>query len=169
MSRSQALLIVVAIFLGFTGDGRSSQWRLIRWEPVSQQPVVWDRDTNIMWQGCVAGLEGIDCSAGNVETKSFQDAIMYCAALNWGGYTNWYLPRIKELDSILDLSRVSPAVDPSVFPGSTTVAWSSTQVLCYPDGALVVDFETGDNSWMNIAGLHEVRCARKGSYRSRND
>ncbi|OJF76335.1 MAG: hypothetical protein BKP49_07630 [Treponema sp. CETP13] len=45
----------------------------------------------------------------------WEDADDYCDSLTTGGYDDWRLPNIKELQSIVDYSGSFPAIDTSVF------------------------------------------------------
>ncbi|MBN2714411.1 MAG: DUF1566 domain-containing protein [Deltaproteobacteria bacterium] len=99
----------------------------------SGEPVVQDNSTGIFWQGCPAGLSGNSCEAGEVSKRvcsevdcqdafipneyAWEDAVAYCDQLDWGGYTDWRLPDIFELHSIVDLSYTQPCLDPAAFPG----------------------------------------------------
>ena len=93
-----------------------------------------DNATSMMWQK-------YDSAADD-----FDDAISICEAATTGGYTDWRLPNVKELHSVLDYTRAptatsSPAIDTSYFSstsftneaGDTDWAyyWSSTALLNY--------------------------------------
>lgn len=58
--------------------------------------------------------------------------------------TGWRLPNVKELASIVDRSRVSPAADPVAFPGTPPEwTWTSTPYAGEPQHAWVVGFDYG--------------------------
>jgi hypothetical protein len=81
------------------------------------QPVVHDTITGLEWQGCTAGYTGDNCGTGNVQTMTWLVALNYCNTLDWGGKTNWRLPDIDELISIIDFGLFNPAID-AVFPNT---------------------------------------------------
>jgi hypothetical protein len=52
-----------------------------------------DRATGLMWQ------------KEDYRSVDFEDAVGYCEADTTGGWTDWRLPDVKELQSIVDDSR----------------------------------------------------------------
>ena len=85
-----------------------------------------------MWQQTTAPI-------GNV---SWQAALQYCDGLELPEYEDWRLPNLRELQSIADYGRYSPASD----PGFATVSdwyWSSTSNPQWPHYAACVGFTYG--------------------------
>ncbi len=90
-----------------------------------------------------------------------------CAAASIAGFNDWRLPERDELESILDLSRHSPAIDPDFFPDTpcndwywtnTLTAWSSAR-------AWLVHFNGGyvnDDLRLNPAFVRPVRAVSAG-------
>jgi hypothetical protein len=77
---------------------------------------VTDTSTGLMWQQATAP-----------GTYAWWEARSYCEGLTVAGYTDWRLPTINELDSIVDRSRQNPAIDTAYFPDTRASAyWSST-------------------------------------------
>ena len=76
--------------------------------------------------------------------RYWEDALAYCENLDLAGPTNWRLPDIKELMSILDNTRYNPAIDTTCFPGTTPVPyWSSSTSNEDSREAWTVSFEYG--------------------------
>jgi hypothetical protein len=127
------------------------------------EPVVADTATGLMWQGCPAGLSGSGCSTGTTNTKQFYPAVQYCKDLNWDGNTDWRLPNIKELSSIVDDKTHNPAIDETAFPNTpNTPFWSSTRAVFYWTEAWYVSFDLGNAGYTLTSGTYSTRCVRLG-------
>jgi hypothetical protein len=117
--------------------------RFARTEPVSGFPVVADAVTGLVWQGCAAAQTGASCT-GAASTSTWQAALDYCQDSTWAGFTDWYLPNVDELHSIVDNSRASPSIDPTVFPAVPLLPfWSSSSFATDASSAWHVSFGPG--------------------------
>jgi hypothetical protein len=91
---------------------------------------VTDSATGLIWQKCSAGLGTTlgNCSTGSISTTTWKNAITYCEGLTLGGRSDWRLPNVSELRSIMDYTK-SPrsAIDYSAFPDTQfSYYWSSS-------------------------------------------
>ena len=94
---------------------------------------VTDTDTGLMW----------DQESSNL-TKTWISALSTCENANLAGYTDWRLPTIKELRSLVDYSRFDRAINTTYFPDTAaSYYWSSTTNAGYTDDARVVSFYCG--------------------------
>jgi len=76
---------------------------------------VTDTATGLMWQ------------QGAPSSMTWEAALTYADGLALAGFNDWRLPTITELQSIVDFSRASPAIDTNWFPGTgVSYYWSST-------------------------------------------
>ncbi|MDI7269450.1 MAG: DUF1566 domain-containing protein [Myxococcota bacterium] len=148
-------------------SARADSRRFTRTAAVPDQPVVADTATGLVWQGCSAGQSGVEC-AGSPPHYGWEDAVRYCQALDWGSYTDWYLPNVRELASILDDRRERPSIDTTVFPGEyfpgmfwLSPFWSSSVMTCFD--AWHVGFGYGEVGSLPMWYPHAVRCVRCGS------
>jgi len=146
--------------------------RFLRTEPVTGQPVVTDAKVGLMWQGCAAGQSGTACATGTADTSyPWQAALAYCEGLTWGGFSDWRLPNLTELISIVAMQQASPAIDPVAFPATPAVPsgcyWTSS-----PFGSgrnWCIDFQHGTTETIGDSGgpvgpaALYVRCVRLGS------
>ncbi len=121
-----------------------------------------DNNTNLMWQKCSKGLSGSTCTTGTIETNYWAAAPSYCEGLNFAGQTDWRLPNIKELQSIVNYQNVSPAINTTYFPATqSSYYWSGSTFVGNPAGAWVVFFGTGGvDGYDKDTSLLYVRCVR---------
>ena len=118
---------------------------------------VTDSQTTLVWQQ-TALPSAVNWSA----------AVQSCAS-NAAGLpgSGWRLPTVKELQSIVDRSRTSPAIDDTLFFGTNSDHfWSAT---CYAGGAVCpaggssawfVFFNFGFTFYGDINSNNRVRCVR---------
>jgi hypothetical protein len=69
-----------------------------------------DRYTGLIWQRHVDPA----CEDGCCTWSEAQD---YCAGLDLGDQSDWRLPTLKELQTLVDEAQASPAIDSNAFPG----------------------------------------------------
>ena len=75
-------------------------------------------------------------------SKPWLTALSYCEGLEIGSKTDWRLPNVKELTSIVDYSKNGPAIDETAFPDTASMYyWSSTSIETAQ--ALFVEFANG--------------------------
>lgn len=117
-----------------------------------------DQATSLVWQ--TVPTEG----------QNWQEALSTCEKLTLDGYSDWRLPDIRELISIIDLTRFDPTID-AVFeyPGAKGILfWSSTTSAIYRE-ARMIDFQRGNHNRRNkiaykdSSGPFNSRCVRGGS------
>ena len=119
--------------------------------------IVTDSTTGLQWQDDTA-VEG--------ERRTWIEAIDYCEnTLVLGGHSDWRLPNINELLSIVDYSKYDPALDTSIFQNYSSAAyWSSTSTLpiATVSSALYVSFynQGGASLRSYKSSRGWVRCVR---------
>lgn len=115
---------------------------------------VMDSGTLLMWQ------------QGENSYMSWEAALSYCEGLTLATHTDWRLPNIKELSSIVDNTRFSPAINKTLFPNAIpSDYWSSTTVGSsgYTMNAWSVDFTLGGTyAGAGKSVRNYVRCVRGG-------
>ena len=123
--------------------GSAPSWVMVR-----------DNVTGLIWQ--------MDTAPG---TYTWQQAIDYCENLTLGVYSDWRLPTIKELSTIVDSSipYPGPTINTAYFPNTqSSHYWSSTTYAVHPDVAFYVYFIHGAvNSGGKSHDLY-VRAVRGG-------
>jgi formylglycine-generating enzyme required for sulfatase activity len=84
-----------------------------------------DQNSGLMWQRVPLA-----------STRSWEDALNYCEGLTLGGYSDWRLPNIKELQSLSEAARRNPSLDTTAFAGLVVANyWSSTTLFGQPTKA----------------------------------
>jgi hypothetical protein len=95
--------------------------------------VVIDQLTNLMWH--------VKPSATALDWES---ALTNAESASVGGYTDWRLPNIKELQSLQDINLLQPCVNTTVFPAiGIKKYWSSTTLASQPTKAWYFDTNFG--------------------------
>jgi len=112
---------------------------------------VTDNVTGLMWQQEEGG------------STNWEHALTYCEDLSLAGYTDWRLPNIKELRSIVDDSLYNPAIDTNYFPDAhASHYWSSTTYASLSPGTWYIDFYRGTVHDGLKVYLYYVRAVRGG-------
>lgn len=99
---------------------------------------------------------------------SWDEAWYECQHLNHAGETDWRLPSISELFSIVDYEKYSPAIKAS-FPSTNAAEfWSATTAASDSRKALYVNFFSGRISSASEVGSYYIRCVRRLSIYAKN-
>ncbi|MGD9972819.1 MAG: DUF1566 domain-containing protein [Desulfatirhabdiaceae bacterium] len=106
---------------------------------------------------------GLTWTRATVTGKDWRQALEVCDSLSLGGYTDWRMPTIKELDTIASLSRSSPAINTFYFPDTVNGQyWSATTRAEKTSEGWIIDFTYGDDGYAAKSGLLNVRAVRGG-------
>ena len=113
---------------------------------------VTDSGSGLMWQK----EEG--------SSRTWTDALSYCNGLSLGGFSDWRLPNIKELASLVDFTSYSPAINTTFFPNAQSDLYlSSTTTAFATNSPQDVSFFDGLFDGVNPKSQNEnVRCVRGG-------
>ena len=127
----------------------------------NEDGTITDNNTGLMWKKCISGIQGASCTEGVMEELNLENAKQACSDLNTSPdapYTNWRIPNIEELISILDLSRSNPSINSTFFPNNPfDWFWSTTKktsdLSCvwgveYGFSGLYDDYSTESGSWI---------------------
>jgi len=124
---------------------------------------VTDRATGLIWKQCAQGLFGAGCATGVAVTFTWQQALVEAQSENFAGQTDWRLPNIKELSSIVERACFTPAINVAVFPNTPNVIfWSASPNANSADSAWGVDFGFGVAFTDFRDGSNSVRLVRGG-------
>jgi len=97
-----------------------------------------DTVTGLMWQK--------GDSQNDAGGRTWEEALNYCESLTLpsGGYSDWRLPNVRELETLVDWDRYAPAINTTYFPDCrSSYYWSSSTYAYYPGYAWTVDFYNG--------------------------
>ena len=140
------LCLLLTLCVSATAAAADADGRFVPQGPSS----VLDRATGLTWQ---AGDDGV--------ARNWEEALAWCSELALDDHTDWRLPDIKELRSIVDTTRQSPALDPQAFPDARSQGyWTSSTRASSPNFAWYVIFARGQ-VYTNIkTETAYVRCVR---------
>ena len=119
-------------------------------ESVEGQPIIADQITGLVWQHWYS------------DARNWEEALAYCEALDYGGYTDWRLPDIQQLSSLANAGLFNPA---STFPGMPPFRfWSSSTFAFNAEFAWSVNFYDGQpvNYYPKTSAVLRARCVRDG-------
>jgi hypothetical protein len=123
---------------------------------------VTDSATGLIWQKCSRGQGTTlgNCSTGNISFNTWSSAIIYCEGLTLGGRSDWRLPNINELGSIIDYIKSSnPIIDSTAFPNTRSDGyWSSSTSAQSTGSAWYINFSNGYVDYNSKTANYFVRC-----------
>ena len=124
---------------------------------------VTDTRTGIMWKQCVEGLSGADCSQVTVTAMAWADALNHAEGHSFAGFSDWRLPNITELHSLVEECTSYPAINAEIFPNTpSSYVWSGSPDAGYSADAWAVHFGYGYANGYGRGGNYGVRLARGG-------
>jgi hypothetical protein len=127
---------------------------------------VTDTQTKLMWKQCTEGQSASDCSVGSVSSYNWQQALVHTESINnnggFAGHTDWRIPNIEELRSIVAYNCYSPAINLYIFPNSPTNAiyWSSSPYRFVNDVSRTIGLRNGGDGTRNRASGAFIRLIR---------
>lgn len=121
---------------------------------------VTDSKTGLVWRRCSEGQSwsGSTCT-GTAATYTHEQALVHAKAQM--GTAGWRLPNVKELTSIVDSTRLSPAIDLAAFPATPSAYyWSSTSYAGLSSSAWDIGFDNGVVNGHYRGNSYHVRLVR---------
>jgi hypothetical protein len=144
---------------GFSRDAGYMETRFVR-SVGAPEPVIEDKATGLMWQGCASGFSGDTCSKGARAPIAIDQFVAYCDGVVWAGHDDWRLPTYKELNSALryppfessdpSIPRNIFVLDGSYLPGRTGLG---------DDGKMLL-LNVRNGSAIIPTGTYPVTCVR---------
>ena len=120
--------------------------------------VVIDRATGLMW-----AADGNKAGCLNGGAYQWTQALVGASVLDFAGFTDWYLPNIFQLVSLVDYGKNSPPLDTTLFP-NTVVGYyqSSTTLNALTTSKWIVHFSHGRIIYLPKTDNAYLRCVRGG-------
>ena len=126
---------------------------------------VTDTRTGLMWKQCLEGHGANNCTAdGGTASFTWANALAHAESHTFAGYSDWRLPNQKELRSLVEECRRSPAINDAIFGLNTpsSVVWSGSPLAGNPYLAWYVDFNVGYANFDLRGYGYRVRLVRGG-------
>jgi hypothetical protein len=113
--------------------------------------VATDSATGLAWQRTVPAT-----------TYAWADANAFCVANRLGGFSDWRLPSVVELVTIVDYGATDPSINSVAFPSTPSdYFWTSTPFLGFGSRQWAVRFIRGEALDSLTTTLSQVRCVRR--------
>lgn len=120
------------------------------------------------WKRCSEGLDGPDCSVGSASQLNWAQALQLVESINtsggYAGHSDWRLPNLKELATLIEIRCEQPAINENLFPGTLSDHyWTSSPSMETDTRSWTVDFDQGNlrQGSFRTQGLY-VRLVRGG-------
>ena len=121
-----------------------------------------DNATNLEWQRCRLGTtwDGSGCLDDNASGEQYynwEQALQAADSNELNGHSDWRLPNIKELASIIEVACSAPPLNLDIFTDMPlTVLWSSSPYSANIDFAWSLDVQAGygDHTLLRLTYLH---------------
>lgn len=134
--------------------------------------IVTDHVTGLMWQDVEGGWKPFvteeNWNLQEYNNTSGDTAVTYCENLTLGEYTDWRVPSLRELQTIIDHETVlfGAKIDSTFNYRSPSDVWTSNSSMRFPGMMWYVDFESGEIDRWYGKDNRAVRCVRSNSHTS---
>ncbi len=131
---------------------------------IHQNGMVEDTMSGLMWLRCSLGQtweESTSSCTGNAEQVTWQQALLAAKSATDGSFSDWHLPNIKEMATLVERQCVDPAINPTLFPQALSENyWTNTSDENQPEHAWAFAFYSGKNNLKNKQADVFVRFVR---------
>ncbi|MCI5195600.1 MAG: DUF1566 domain-containing protein [Candidatus Electrothrix sp. AW5] len=134
-----------------------------------------DTKTGLMWKRCSEGLSGVNCEEGEAKKYKWNDAVQRFKNIQYAGYSDWRLPTIDELKTLVYCSNgvkdtkngkcndgsKKPTINQQAFPNTLSYPyWSGSPLWFFSGHARGVGFGNGNSGAINRSNNFAVRLVR---------
>lgn len=131
-----------------------------------------DTFTGLIWQKCVSGQQGENCSEGEAMLLTWQEALELAKTTSDQSPTDqpaWRLPNIKELQRTIENQCEEPALNPFAFPNvPMTQVWSATPHTKQTDKTYHYQYQNSIIFYGTRTEKHAVHLVRDCQFNERN-
>jgi hypothetical protein len=123
-----------------------------------------DTRTGLMWKVCAEGQTwSAGTCSGSATVATWDVALGWAEASNFVGRSDWRLPNLKELRSLVEECRSRPSINDSVFPSAPVSGfWSGSPYAGGSDYVWNVAFDLGSPYYVSHYNYSSVRLVRGG-------
>ena len=110
---------------------------------------------------CSLGQDPDSNCSGSASSHDWKQALEAAKDSTFANYSDWRLPNIKELASLVALDRHEPAINNAIFPNTVSdVYWSASPTAEPGISIWQTGFGSGDNYLSRHHYIHYVRLVR---------
>lgn len=129
------------------------------WEQKTNDYSIRHKDNTYAWYEPSDKANG--GNAGNTnDGLNTHEYIKQLNAMNYCGYSDWRLPNVAELRSIVDFGKEGVVIAPIFTHSLPYFYWTSSPDASHKDYAWAISFHNGDDSYYNKNQSHYVRAVR---------
>jgi hypothetical protein len=151
----------------------AAEWTMVRdnvtglvWEVKTDDGSIHDKDNEYTWYDSNPETNG-GYAGTNGDGTDTEDYINSLNDSNYGGFSDWRLPTIVELASLVNYGKLYPSINTSFFPETMSAFyWSSTSYAYYTGTAWGVYLRSGIDYNLAKDSSYYVRAVRGGQCRS---
>lgn len=116
---------------------------------------VTDIYTGLMWMQCSEGQvwemhNNVGHCTGDASLHTWDEALKVANEKTFGNYSDWRLPDIKELASLVAVDRYNPSINSEVFPATPAASfWSGSPNSFLHNNSNRVSFYYGHEDYQN--------------------
>ena len=160
---------------GYPLSASATSWSCVKdnvtgliWEVKTDDGGLRDKDWTYSWYNADSntngGFEGYQdggsCTGSSCDTQGYVQAVN---SQGLCGASDWSMPTIKALETIVTRDRLNPAIDTDYFPNTLSANyWSGTPSAVRLGSAWRIPFSVGDSYYSGENYGHHVRLVRGG-------
>lgn len=125
-----------------------------------------DEKTGLIWQKCSVGLSGDQCDSGAIYFFDWSAALEQASVQNaavFAGFSDWRLPSVAELRSLVEDACEQPSINATFFPATyENEYWTSSPYIypLYDTNAWYISFDDGRELHEYKDKIYAVRLVR---------